>query len=239
MRRLFAVLAVALLPCLNLSAQSRVSAQVEVKTLKDGNVATSEKSVYCSGNGRLVVAMKRPVEYIMLTGTTGGSIYYFPGSNEYFTDASGVSSSRDELLTIFLLGRLDDLGVSLFGYALKSTESLEGGLLKRTYKGSDPTLPPMVEIVYGKDYLPIYSASISADGKILSKQYLSHYSLVGQMPFPCRQTQVNFNSSRDSTIVRTVYSDVVADGDDAMFDFSVPVDAKPVDVSALTSKLKK
>ncbi len=239
MKRFSVVLIFSLLPCISLFSQNRVSARVEVKNLAGGNVVTSEKSVYCSGNGRLIVCNQKPLDYIMLTGASGGTTYFFPGSNEYYTDASGMTSSKDELLSIFLLGRLDDLGVSFYGYALQSTERVEEGLVKRTYKGADPSLPPKVEIVYGKDYLPIYSATFSKEGKTLSKNYFSHYTLVGHMPFPARQTSITYTSSKDSTIVRTIYSNLSVDGTDPMFDFAVPSDAKQVDISAVKSALKK
>lgn len=217
------------------SAQSRISAEVEVKTLAGKSVVTSNKSVYCSGNGRLVVCMHRPLEYVMSTDNRGTTSFYFPKTNEVFVQ-NGSADSRDELLTIFMMGRIDDLGLGLYGYSLQGSEVLEDGLLKRTYKGSDPDLPPYAEIVFGTDYLPIYSASLSADGIVVDKIYYTHYHNVGYMPFPHRLTQISYTSRTDSTIIRTVYSDIVADAEGEMFDFKVPSDAKPIDSASLQSK---
>lgn len=217
------------------SAQSRISAEVEVKTLAGKSVVTSNKSVYCSGNGRLVVCMHSPLEYMMCTDDRGLTSFYFPKTNEVFVQ-NGSADSRDELLTIFMMGRIDDLGLGLYGYSLLNSEVLEDGLLKRTYKGSDPNLPPYAEIVFGPDYLPIYSASLSADGILVDKIYYTHYQNIGYMPFPHRLTQISYTSRTDSTIIRTVYSHVELDVDNEMFDFKVPSGAKPIDSRSLQSK---
>lgn len=229
MRRLHsAVFPLFLLISFGASAQSRVSAEVEVKSLAGKSVVTTNKSVYCSGNGRLVVNAVRPSEYVMTTNIGGETSVYFPKTKEVYVPPMGMTSSRDELLSIFLLGRIEDLGVGLMGYRLTSTEYVEGGLMKRSYTGTDKSMPPRVEIVYGSDYLPIYSATMAEDGTVTAKVYYTHYEPVGYIPFPHRLTQINYTSGGDSTIVRTVYSDVVLDGDDPMFDFIVPADAVPV-----------
>ena len=222
-------ISVALLLCsLPLMAQRRASADVEVKTLTENNVVTVTKSVYCSNNGRLVSKFYTPADYIVVTDAMGECQYYFPSTNEVLADNSGAVVSSDELLSVFLFGRIEDLGVTLSGYMLQNTEYLPDGLVKKTYKTVKPELPPFCEIVYNTDYLPIYSAVLAEDGKVLSKSYYSKYELYGYSPFPLRTTQIIYNSSKDSTIVRTIYSNVKLDGEDAMFDFTVPQNAKPV-----------
>ena len=51
------------------------------------------------------------------------------------------------------------------------------------------------------------------------------------MPFPHRNTSIAYTSKKDSTIVRTIYSNIVIDGDNPMFEFAVPADAKPMDLN--------
>ena len=108
--------------------------------------------------------------------------------------------------------------------------------MKKTYSTTRNNLPPRAEIVYNKDYLPIYSATLTEDGHPTVKVYYSKYDLVGYTPFPYRSTEVIYNSRKDSTIIRTIYSDIKLDGNDAMFDFSVPQNAKPLDMSAAAQK---
>ncbi len=218
------------------SAQRRVSADVEVKTVTEGNVTTVTKSVYCSNNGRLVAYFHSPFEYVMETDIVGECKFYFPSTNEVFVDNSAGISSRDELLSLLLSGRLlDDLGVSLSGYKLQTTQRLPDGLLKKTYKGVRTDLPAFCEIVF-KDYLPIYSATLTEDGHTLVKVYYSKYENVGYTPFPCRSTEIVYNSVKDSTIIRTIYSNITLDGSDPQFDFAVPEDAKPLDMAPTVQK---
>ena len=225
------VLAVLLLLCPVFSfAQKRISADVEVKTLIGKNVVTNHRSLYCSSNGRMVITSRNPVEYVMITNLNKETSVFFPGTNEVIVDKSSMSGARDELLSLFLFGRLEDLGVGLSGYRLVSTEMQEDGLVKKDFTSSDKNMPPYCEIVY-RDYLPIYSATLDADRNYLTKVYYSQYKEVGWMPFPHRNTRITYTSKKDSTIVRTIYSNIVIDGDDPMFEFTVPADAKPMDLN--------
>lgn len=224
------LLPVFLLLSIEAFAQRRVSADVEVKTVTGGNVTTVTKSVYCLNNGRLVAYFHSPFEYVMDTNILGECKIYFPSSNEVYVDSSGSITSKDELLSLLLSGRLEDLGVSLSGYRLKTTERLPDALLKKTYQSTNSDMPAQCEIVY-KDFLPIYSATLTEDGHPLVKVYYSRYGNVGYTPFPHRSTEIIYNSPKDSTVIRTIYSNIVIDGDDSRFDFSVPEDAKPLDMT--------
>ena len=219
-----------LLYALTASAQKRVSADVETKTLVGNSVVTATKTVYCSNNGRLVVAVHKPLEYIMETNVNRETRFYFPNTNEVLVENSGMEGASDELLSLFLFGRLEDLGVGLEGYRLLATENVEDGMVKKTFRTEKKELPPFCEIVY-KDYLPIFSATLDADRNYITKVYYSQYREVGWLPFPHRSTMITYTSPKDSTITRTIYSNVVLDGDDPMFDFTVPSNAKPMDMS--------
>ncbi len=199
-------------------------------------MTTVTKSVYCSNNGRLVICFHTPSNYVLESNILGESKIYFPSTNEVYVDNSGAITAQDELLNIFLSGRLDDLGLSLSGYRLKTTERLEDGLVKKTYQGARSELPPLCEIVFNQDYLPIYSASLTEDGHPMVKVYYSKYETVGYYPFPHRSTEIIYNSPKDSTIIRTIYSNIQLDGSDSWFDFTVPEDAKPMDLSKALNK---
>lgn len=208
-------------------AQRRLSADVEVKTLHDGKVATTTKSVYCTNNGRLVVLSNKPSEFILLTDINGESRFYFRNSNEVYTDNSGMTSAKDELLLLFLLGRMEDMGASLYGYRLSSSETDPEGYIKKTFTTADKSMPAKFEVVFGPDYLPVYTATLTEDGHVTTKSFYSQYKPVGYAPFPHRSTQIVYNTQKDSTVVRSIYSNIVVDGDDPMFDFKIPADAKP------------
>ena len=212
----------------SLMAQRRVSAGMEVKTLYGGKVTTVASKVYCSSSGRLVQVFESPEQYYTITNPDGEFKIYYPGTNEVYSERKEDFSDRDNVLYLFLSGRGDDMGLGLYGYKLAGTVREEGGIVKRTYIPSGPGKGvAKVELVQ-ENYLPIYLAYYNGGGAVVSKVYLSSYSRLGNMMLPLRVTSVQYTSKKDSTLVRTIYSDVKVDGQDPMFDFQVPAGAKPV-----------
>ena len=216
------LLAAASLP---LHAQRKVSADVQIKSVAGGKVATVTKSVYCTGNGRLVTYFRSPRAYYMVTNTKGEMQAYYPASNEVMTKTDPDLSSSTDLLWLFLSGRIDDLGLGAYGYK-QASSTREDGLIKKKITAADPSRPA-VEIVY-EDYLPIYCAYTDAGGKLLSKKYLSDYKRFGRLTMPMRMTDINYGEGKDSSVVRTLYSSVKVDVDDPAFSFQVPADATPM-----------
>lgn len=212
--------------CLPVFAQRRVSADVEIKQAFDGKVLTTTKSVYCENNGRLVIVFHKPEEYNIITNNLGESRIYFPETNQTFSDNGNLFSSRDELISLFLSGRAGDLGLSLYGYKLSST-TMEGTLLKKTFVTTQKDRIPKVEIVY-ENYLPIYAGYLDGEGRTVSKTYFSHYSRFARLTMPCRTTSINYMAKGDSTVIRTVYSNVEVDTDNPWFDYEIPGDARTV-----------
>ena len=210
------------------AAQRRVAADVEVKTMYAGKVTTVKNKVYCNSSGRMVRVFDSPSLYYTVTNPNGEFSLYIPETNEVYSDRKDDFSDKDDLVYLFLSGRSGDMGLSLYGYKLSSTSQEGEGLVKRTYvpavKGKGVA---KVELVL-ENYLPIYLAYYDAGGAVVSKTYLSSYSKFTNFVLPLRVTSVQFTSKKDSTLVRTVYSNVRLDGDDPMFDFQVPAEAKPV-----------
>ena len=210
------------------SAQRRVSADMEVKTLYGGKVTTVTSKVFCTSTGQMVQVFQSPSPYYTITNPNGEFKLYVPSTNEVYSERKEDFSDRDDLLYLFLSGRSDDMGLGLYGYKLASTSKEEGGLLKRTYlpmstgKGASK-----VELVL-ENYLPIYLAYYDSSGTVVSRTYLSSYTRFSNLMLPLRVTSVQYMAKKDSSLVRTVYSNVRVDGDDPMFDFKVPADAKPV-----------
>lgn len=212
----------------SLMAQRRVSAGMEVKTLYGGKVTTVASKVYCASSGRLVQVFESPDHYYTITNPDGEFKVYYPGTNEVYSERKEDFSDRDNVLYLFLSGRGDDMGLGLYGYKLAGTVREGGGIVKRTYVPSAPGKGvAKVELVQ-ENYLPIYLAYYNDGGAVVSKVYLSSYSRQGNIMLPLRVTSIQYTSKKDSTLVRTIYSDVKVDGQDPMFDFQVPAGAKPV-----------
>lgn len=204
-------------------AQRKVSADVEVKTVTNGKLTTVTKSVYCTNNGRLVTLFRKPLTYYVVSNAKGEVKLYRPDTNEVLPQTDASLSSSADLVSVFMNGRMDDLGLSYFGYKLTGT-TREDGYIKKNFTPADPQRP-LVEIVY-EDYLPIYCCYTMPDGALLSKKYFSDYQRFGRFIMPRRTTDIMYGEKKDSTVTRTLYSNVRVDVDDPNFDFEVPADAK-------------
>lgn len=216
-----------LLISLQATAQRRVAADVEVKQVAKGKVTTITKSVYCANNGRLVVHFHKPEDYYVTTNIKGETRIFMPKTNEVFSDNSDALSSKDELISLFMSGRVDDLGLSLYGYRLQSSVH-EEGRIKKTFTSSDKGNSPKVEIVF-ENFLPIYMAHMDGAGKVTAKTYFTQYKPTGRFMFPSRNTTISY-VAKDSVVTRTVYSNIRVDQDDPEFNFEIPSNAKAVTI---------
>ena len=228
------ITAAALLVPAGASAQRRISADVEVKQAAGGKVATITKRVYCSLDGRIVVHFLKPEDYIVTSNVKGETRIFIPRTNEVVVDNTSAMTSQDELISVFMSGRAEDLGLGMYGYRLQST-TREDGLVKKTYVTDKEGAVPKVEIVY-ENFLPIYCGYVSASGKTISKTYYSKYVPAGRTMIPTRTTSITYTSQKDSSVMRTIYSDIRVDDNDTYYDFQVPAGAKVVTSTNLNGK---
>jgi len=149
-------------------------------------------------------------------------------------DNTSAMTSQDELISVFMSGRAEDLGLGMYGYRLQST-TREDGLVKKTYVTDKEGDVPKVEIVY-ENFLPIYCGYVSASGKTISKTYYSKYVPAGRTMIPTRTTSITYTSQKDSSVMRTIYSDIRVDDNDTYYDFQVPAGAKVVTSTNLNGK---
>ena len=205
--------------------QRRVSADVEVKQVFKGRVSTIVKSVYCANNGRLVIAFREPEQYFVVANAKGESKMYMPQSNEVFVNNEGLVNSSDELIYIFMSGRSSDLGVSRQGYRLSATER-DGEYIRKIFVSDSNGNVPRVIIAF-KNFLPVYCEYQDNKGAALGKTYFSNYLYNSRLTLPTRVTNITYSGEkRDSSITRTIYSNLRIDEDDPNFDFEIPADAK-------------
>ena len=211
------------------AAQNRVAADVEVKTVMDGKVTTQKSQVFCTATGDRTQVFEGNPSYYAITNLQGEFNAYFPASNEVFTDRKDDYSSKDDVFYLFLSGKSDDMGLSSFGYRL-SGSVMEDGLLKRTYvpeKSGAAKGVSKVEIVL-ENYLPIYIGYYNEKGVLASKTYLSSYARYKGVMLPCRTTSIAYTAKKDSTVTRTLYSNIRVDGIEPMFRFRIPDNARTI-----------
>lgn len=209
------------------AAQNRVAADVEVKTVMDGKSTTQKSQLFCTSAGDRIQVYEGNPSYYALTNLQGEFRAYFPASNEVFTDRKDDYSSKDDVFYLFLSGKSDDMGLASYGYRL-SGSVMEDGLLKRTYVPEKPSATKgvaKVEIVL-ENYLPIYIGYYNDKGALVSKTYLSSFARYKSVMLPRRITSIAYTAKKDSTITRTLYSNIRVDGDESMFRFRIPENAR-------------
>ena len=234
MRRLLLILSLAIL-ALPVAAQRIISADVETKSVSEGKVTTTRKHVCCTSGGRLVSHFFMPLEYYAIELSKGEARYWLPGSNQVYTEHTGSTSSKDEVLYIFLSRMVQDMGLLQYGYTLKSSVAEKDGYLKKTFVTDNPDNTPVVEVVY-KDFQPVYMAYRNTDGRLRGRWYYSNYKSVGRISVPSRTTEILYPSPKDSIVTRSIYSNLVADSDDPLATFEIPSDAKPMSVAPTASR---
>ena len=104
------------------AAQRRGSARAQVQTVMDGKVTTVTKEVYCSANGRLVTVFHSPELAYIISNPKGEVQIYRPSAKEVISEVKEDFSDRDDLLYLFLTGRVDDMGLAGYGYKLVSSK---------------------------------------------------------------------------------------------------------------------
>lgn len=168
------------------------------------------------------------MHYYMISNIKGECKFYFPDSNEVYTDVNQVYGSMNELIPLFLSGRIDDLGLRSFGYRQQSS-AVEDGLLKKTFVNPSDANAATVEVVF-RDYLPIFCKYTLPGGKVVNRTYYSDYRTEGTFTMPCRVTGIDYGDKKDSTVTRTIYSNLKVDQPDSVLDFEIPSDARPLTV---------
>jgi hypothetical protein len=217
-----------------LLAQNRVSVEAEVRQVNKGQSVTVRKEIFLNADGRMVVRYVHPEEYYMITNTFGEARIYHPRTNEVMVVNDQLLSSRSELVFYFLTNQTEDFGLRSLGFSLANTR-VEDNMIIRTYRPNDSrSNHSKVEIVH-ENHLPIYIAYYDTRNRMVEKLYFSDYQKLPFAAIPRRITGISYPTANDSIVSRTLYSNIKA-GKDAVspyFNFTIPPNAKQVDVSNL------
>jgi hypothetical protein len=206
----------------------RVSVTQEIQVLSKGSKSIFKCDIYYNKEKDAIVTHHYyPVEFIKMSNRLGESKIYFPSTNSITIQQSQSLSTTNELLYYFVNNRISDLGLLKEGFKLVRTSHEEDMMV--TLWQAPPTLKMInqIKIVF-KEMLPIYAEYISTTGEIMKKIYYSRYSDFKTFMLPMRITEISFENKNDSTIKRSVFSNVRTSDfpDNNYFDFKIPDDAK-------------
>ncbi len=210
-------------------AQKKISANVEIKQVKNNKVIVVEKDIFYQSNGNFVVHFTKPQEYYLVTNSLGEAKAYMPQTNEVVIMNDQFFSSQNELLYSFLSNEYKDFGLEKLGFTMQNQKK-EGTKIIKTYVTAKKEFKDLskIEIVYEKN-LPIYTAYYNKKD-ITRKVYYSKYMYLSQFTFPTQITEISYDSPSDSTVKREIYSNVKVDQftDNTLFDYKIPSSAKLV-----------
>ena len=223
-----------------LPAQSKVSAEVEVKRVHKGQTVTIRKEVFYNSNGKMVVRFVYPEEYFLVTNYFGEARIYLPKVNEVMLINDKAMSSESELIYYFLNNKMDDLGLKDQGFFLSDTRT-EQDVVVRTYIPQAPkSNVSKIEMAY-ENHLPIYCAYFDTKNRIIRKIYYSEYQQWSLAAFPSRITEITYPAVHDSVVSRMLYYNVKTDRQaiSPYFDYTIPPNAKIVDQKKLLQQQGK
>lgn len=220
--------------CLLLGAsafcQKRISADVQIKQMKNHRVVTVEKTIYYQRDGKFVAHFTKPEEYISITNSLGETKVYMPRVNEVMTMNDKTYSSKNELLHTFLSNSYSDLGLGELGFRVRSQKKA-GNKIVKTYTTTNAAFKDVskVEIAF-QNQMPVYCAYFDKKQNVKRKIFYSSYQRCGAFSFPARITEIDYNTPKDSVLSRQIYSNIQIDNfrGKTYFDFKIPSNAKKV-----------
>ncbi len=209
----------------------KISVKKKSQILKDGQKQTIlSKCYYSQTEGTVVNHYIEPEEFIKITNRKGELKVYFPEENKVSITQDFYFSSENELLYYFVNNYTEDLGLRKEGFKMTDSEH-DGQYLVTVWKPEeDMKVIEKVEIVF-ENTIPIYSAYYNKNNKIIRKIYYSDYYKGTNFVLPKKITEITYTSPTDSTIKRTIFSDIKKNHevDPYYLNFKIPEDAKSVD----------
>ena len=207
---------------------SQISVHKKSQVLKDGKKQTVLADCYYSAEeGTFVAHYLEPMEFVKITNRQGEMKIYFPKTNKVNVQQDFYFSSENELLHYFVNNRIDDLGLRKEGFRMSDSRYDENYLVTTWLPPDGMKVISKVELVF-ENMIPIYAAYFGKDGKIIRKIYYSDYYKDHRLLLPKRITEITFTSEKDSTIKRTIFSDIRQNGavDNDYMNFKIPDDAQ-------------
>lgn len=206
----------------------RISVHKKSQILKDEKKQTVEADCYYSAEKGIFIAHYfDPKEFIKITNREGELKIYFPDDNKVSIKQDFYFSSENELLHYFVNNLIDDLGLKKEGFSMTGSRYDEGYMITTWSAPQSVKAISKVEIVF-EDMIPIYAAYFGKNGTILRKIYYSNYYKGKRFFLPRRITEITYVSENDSTIRRTLYSNIKKNDavDPYYLNYEIPEDAR-------------
>lgn len=238
---LFFCLALAFAGARPVAAQRLFSVEEQTKAVSDGKMRATDKALWYTRGGNLVVRWTSNFNtYYTISTPYGFTDMYYPASNESTTLDRQMFNPADELLYVFAEGGAEDLGLSKQDFALKSSKKDGSYTVRRYEPRKSGGVCAWVELALDADALPACCTYYTKKGKVITKTYFSRYTTVKGFAFPMRVTEISYLMEKnDSTVRLDIYKNLQVDVPNEQFDFHIPSGAKVVDMKESLKALKK
>ena len=138
-------------------------------------------------------------------------------------------STKNELIYYFTNNLTDQLGLADEGFSLVERNFDDKYLVTIWKAPATMELIEKVKMVFDGPN-PIYAEYISQKNDVIKKIYYTQYNDYNSFRLPLRITEISYTQPGDSTIKRTIFSDVnvsyTANSD--FFNFKIPDNAEPI-----------
>jgi hypothetical protein len=184
---------------------------------------------YDNINSRLVTHFSYPLDYIIITNNKGEIKIYNPLQNTIIQKQNFAYSTESSQLYFFLSHQTADMGLKKMNYTILKT-TFDKDLVITEWKSNTAAKKGDIEKIklVHRNSNPIYMGYIDTKGNTKRKAFYSAYQNIGGINFPTSTTEIVYNTDKDSTINKTIYSEIKWDETAVSnyFGYQIPNNAK-------------
>lgn len=224
-----------LLQSVSLNAQqgSYVSLNQRTEILENSKKIATEVDLFFDNNKQIITKYYHSSpDFVLVTNALGEIKTYYPASNKVGYKQISEMSSKRNLIYYFANNLTDQLGLADEGFNL-SSNTYENQFYVTLWKA--PSILKGIETVkmVFENGVPVYSEYQANKKKILKKIYYTNYKDFTQFRLPLKIIEISYMPSGDSIVNRTLFSNVKisSSADSQYFNFKIPDNAKPVDIT--------
>lgn len=184
---------------------------------------------YDQGKNTLIKHIKRPNEILIITNAIGEAKIYYPRTNKVTFRQMTELSSKNDLIYYFANNMTDHLGLADEGFKLSDRSYEENYMVTRWKAPSTMKVIDQVKMVFNQG-VPIYAEYLTKEQLTTKKIYYRNYQDYYSFRMPSKIVEINYTSTGDSTVNRTVFSNVKVENNATSdyFNFKIPADAQPI-----------
>lgn len=210
----------------------KISLTVQSKKVAAGKLTITNADIYYSVDGKMVTHVLAPFESIIINNSKGDLSIYNPIENEVYKDFNYNQGTETTSLYYFLKDKNNELGLRSLGFTLKSSK-FENGFLITIWN------PPIqyiklfssAELVYQKG-IPVFLKFTNNKNKVVKRSYYYNYTKVLSLNFPLFITNINYFDNGDSSVDRSIYSNIKVNAiaTNSYFNYVIPANAKLINI---------